>query len=93
MASEIRAMAATGVMTGGVLVRVAPPDGTFPQLYEEHWEPVWAAAAEVGYPVTTHGGNAPIYAPGSGKLYPRGRPNGPAPPPTQAARVFFCRTK
>ncbi len=60
-------MAATGVMTGGVLVRVAPPDGTFPQLYEEHWEPVWAAAAEVGYPVTTHGGNAPIYAPGSGR--------------------------
>lgn len=67
VADEIRAMAETGVMTGGVLVRVAPPDGTFPQLYEEHWEPVWAAAAEVGYPVTTHGGNAPVYAPGSGR--------------------------
>lgn len=66
VAAEVRAMAETGVMTGGVLVRVAPPDGTFPQLYEDHWEPVWAAAADTGIPVTTHGGNKPLYGPGKG---------------------------
>ena len=67
-AAEIRAAAETGVMTGGVLVRVSTPDGAFPQLYEEHWEPVWAAAAEVGNPITTHGGNEPVYSPGPGKV-------------------------
>ena len=67
-AAEIRWAAESGLMTGGVLVRVCPPDGAFPQLYEEHWEPVWAAAAEVGLPIQTHGGNAPVYAPGPGKV-------------------------
>lgn len=66
-AAEIRAAAKSGLMTGGVLVRVAPPDSTFPQFYQEHWEPVWAAAAEVGIPITTHGGSEPIYGPGPGK--------------------------
>ena len=65
-AAEIRAMAENGLMTGGALVRIASPDGAFPQLYEEHWEPVWAAAADVGLPITTHGGNQPLYGPGIG---------------------------
>ena len=67
-AAEIRAMAENGLMNGGVLVRVSTPDGAFPQLYEEHWEPVWAAAAEVGNPITTHGGNEPVYGAGPGKV-------------------------
>ena len=67
-AAEIQAMAERGVMSGGVLVKVSTPDGAFPQLYEEHWEPVWAAAAEVGNPITTHGGNEPVYGAGPGKV-------------------------
>ena len=66
-AAEIRWAATNELMTGGALVRVSPPDGAFPQLYEEHWEPVWAAAAEVGIPIQTHGGNEPVYGPGPGK--------------------------
>ena len=66
-AAEIRAAAENPLMSGGVLVRISPPDGAFPQLYEEHWEPVWAAAADVGLPITTHGGNEPLYGPGPGR--------------------------
>ena len=66
-AAEIRWAADNDMMTGGALVRVSPPDGAFPQLYEEHWEPVWAAASEVGVPIQTHGGNEPLYGPGFGK--------------------------
>ena len=62
-AAEIRSAAKSGMMTGGVLVRVSTPDGAFPQLYEDHWEPVWAAAAEVGNPITTHGETSRYTAP------------------------------
>lgn len=55
--AEIKQIAKLG-LRGGVLLPGIPPGAAIPQLYAEHWEPLWAACDEAGLVVNHHGGNA-----------------------------------
>ncbi len=54
---EINWVADNG-LTGGVLLPGAPPGSGVPPLYAPDYEPIWAACAERGLPITHHGGSA-----------------------------------
>jgi predicted TIM-barrel fold metal-dependent hydrolase len=55
--AEIAQIAKLG-LRGGVLLPGIPPGTGVPQLYAEHWEPLWAACDEAGLVLNHHGGNA-----------------------------------
>jgi predicted TIM-barrel fold metal-dependent hydrolase len=55
--AEIRWAAEAG-LRGGVLLPGTPPGIGLPQLYEEHYEPLFRACAEVGVPLNHHTGSA-----------------------------------
>lgn len=53
-------------------VNLPAPRGDFPMLNEEVWEPVWAACADTGMSLNTHGGGGehyPYKGPGSQAMY------------------------
>ena len=45
-------------LTGGVLLPGTPPGLGLPQLYEEHYEPLFRTCAELGVPLNHHTGSA-----------------------------------
>jgi predicted TIM-barrel fold metal-dependent hydrolase len=55
--AEIRWSHEAGLM-GGVLLPGTPPGIGLPQLYEEHYEPLFAVCAELGVPLNHHTGSA-----------------------------------
>jgi predicted TIM-barrel fold metal-dependent hydrolase len=54
---EIRWVKEVG-LTGGIMLPGVPPDCGLPPLFSPDYEPIWATCAELGVPVTHHGGNA-----------------------------------
>jgi predicted TIM-barrel fold metal-dependent hydrolase len=57
-------------LRGGVLV--PPLEAGLPGYHDPHYDPIWAAAADLGLPVTVHGGNAT--APDGADTYGREEP-------------------
>ena len=45
-------------LTGGVLLPGAPPGSGVPPLYAPDYEPIWAACADLGLPISHHSGSA-----------------------------------
>ncbi|MEB3033684.1 amidohydrolase family protein [[Mycobacterium] nativiensis] len=55
--AEVARIAELG-LRGGVLLPGVAPGAAIPQLYAEHWAPLWAACDEAGVVVNHHGGTA-----------------------------------
>ncbi len=45
-------------LTGGILLPGAPPGAGVPPLYAPDYEPIWAACADLGMPISHHSGSA-----------------------------------